>query len=80
MGTFLNDLLEESLEKYALTSALNDQRFTPISHQEIPNLHVGVSLLVNFQQISYGLDWEVGKHGIQVKFKDNESKILLLNR
>ena len=78
VGTFLYEILEESLEKYALTSAFNDLRFKPISCQEIPYLHVGVSLLLNFEQISYGLDWEVGKHGIQIKFKDIQSIIFLL--
>ena len=32
------------------------------------DLTVAVSLLVNFEKRSSAMDWEVGKHGIQIKF------------
>jgi AMMECR1 domain-containing protein len=34
----------------------------------LPELSVGVSLLVNFTKISDPLAWEVGKHGIEIDF------------
>ncbi len=34
-------------------------------------LSVAVSLLVNFEENLKAFDWEVGKHGIIINFKDN---------
>ena len=39
--------------------------------EEVPNLQVGVSLLVNFTEIKDPLKWEVGKHGIEIDFTVN---------
>ena len=36
---------------------------------EVKHLNVGVSLLVNFTPIDDPLNWEVGKHGIEIEFK-----------
>lgn len=55
--------------KYSLISALQDDRFDPISRSELPELQVGVSLLVNFTEIKNPLEWEVGKHGIEIEFE-----------
>ena len=40
-------------------SALRDTRFNPISLSELPQLHVGVSLLTNFEDAKDVWDWEV---------------------
>ena len=64
IGTFAPQKLSKILSRYALISALQDTRFDPISKSELPELSVGVSLLVNFTKISDPLGWEVGKHGI----------------
>ncbi len=61
--------LQKNLPKYALIAALNDTRFSPISLKELPELQVGVSLLVNFEPTSHPLDWEIGTHGIEIDFK-----------
>ncbi len=45
---------------------MNDTRFDPISEDELPHLHVGVSLLTEFEDADHPLDWEVGKHGIEI--------------
>jgi len=68
MGTFTAGPLEASLTQYALISAVNDVRFNPISLEEIPDLQVGVSLLINFETVKHPLDWEIGKHGIEIEF------------
>jgi len=68
IGTFTSSALEKNLPKYVLIAALNDSRFSPISLKEVPDLQVGVSLLVNFEPASHPLDWEVGKHGIEIDF------------
>ena len=71
IGTFSEESLNKSLGSFALTSALKDNRFSPISLKEVPGLNVGVSLLVNFESAKDHLDWEVGKHGIEIDFEVN---------
>ena len=68
IGTFVSNNLEKNLKKFALTAALEDNRFPPISEKEIKNLNCGISLLVNFEDAKDCYDWEIGKHGIQIKF------------
>ena len=50
IGTFASNNLEKNLKKFALTAALQDDRFPPISEKEIKNLNCGISLLVNFEK------------------------------
>ena len=54
---------------YSYHAAFKDSRFSPITLKEIPLLHCGVSLLVNFEHADDAFDWEVGKHGITIDFK-----------
>ena len=68
IGTFAPNDLEKNLKKYALIAALEDDRFPPISEKEISKLNCSVSLLVNFEEAKDCYDWEIGKHGIQIKF------------
>ncbi len=37
-------------------------------------MNVGVSLLTNFEHVSNPLDWEVGKHGIEIDFEHKNRK------
>jgi len=69
IGTFSAEKLGKNLGKYALTSALNDSRFDPITKDELQHLHVAVSLLTEFEEAKDHLDWEVGKHGIEIDFE-----------
>ena len=73
-GTFGSKPLNGLLKKYALTSALNDSRFDPISLKEVPALNCSVSLLVEFEKAKDALDWEIGKHGIEIFFEDNDEE------
>ena len=60
------------MRDYTIISS-KDSRFPhPIMLDELPNLNCEVSLLVNFEQAKNPYDWEVGKHGIDIKFKDEE--------
>ena len=69
IGTFSQDnKLSKVLGRYALVSSLEDDRFPPVKLQEVPNLNVGLSLLVNFKSINDPLDWKVGQHGIEIDF------------
>lgn len=69
-------LMNESLESYlfrmnVVKSALRDPRFPPISKSEIPHLICGVSLLTQFEEATAWNDWQVGLHGIILKFAVN---------
>ena len=74
IGTFKEDDLEKNLRNYTIISS-KDQRFPhPITLDELPNLNCEVSLLVNFEMAKNPYDWEVGKHGINIKFIDEERR------
>jgi len=71
IGTFSPLPLKKGLEDYACTSAFDDHRFDPISKAEVKHLQCTVSLLTDFEEAKDWKDWEVGKHGITIKFKAN---------
>ena len=73
IGTLAPKSLQHSLSDFALTSALHDHRFDPIELHEIPYLKVGVSLLVKYETCSDCYDWEVGIHGIIIRFSIESS-------
>jgi uncharacterized protein (TIGR00296 family) len=68
IGTLAPRQLQHALSEFAITSALHDRRFDPISLHELPLLRVGVSLLVNYEECQDCFDWSVGVHGIIIKF------------
>ena len=69
IGTFNpHGLLGQTLSQYSLIAALKDHRFPPISEKELHELKCEISLLSMFEQIQDPLDWEVGKHGIEIEF------------
>ncbi|XP_077283997.1 uncharacterized protein CG5902 [Arctopsyche grandis] len=68
IGTFNALRLHSGLREYAITSALKDSRFPPITRDEVPRLTVSVSILQNFEEAEHYLDWELGIHGIRIEF------------
>ena len=69
MGTFaLRGSLEECVRTMAL-AALNDPRFVtmPVTLEELPEVHIEVSLLSEPVPTDDPLSLEVGKHGIIVE-------------
>ncbi|KAL0138177.1 AMMECR1 domain-containing protein [Mucor lusitanicus] len=68
IGNFNPMPLHTGLTKYALVSALQDRRFSPITLSEIPVLTCAVSLLTDFEIADDYLDWEIGIHGIWIEF------------
>ncbi|KAI1820849.1 AMMECR1 domain-containing protein [Xylaria intraflava] len=70
IGTFEAQELDEGLSSYALTSAIDDTRFDPISKRELPSLEASVTLLTDFEDCDDAMDWELGTHGIRISFVD----------
>lgn len=70
IGTFEAQELEDGLSSYAITSAIHDTRFNPISKRELPSLEVAVTLLTDFEDCDDAMDWELGTHGLRVSFRD----------
>nr|BAN65888.1 conserved hypothetical protein [Babesia bovis] len=64
----------ESLGYYAQLSAYDDKRFKPITAEEVPKLICKVSLLHTYEPAENPSDWEVGKHGVIIKFYHNGEK------
>jgi uncharacterized protein (TIGR00296 family) len=53
---------------YGLQSALSDSRFPPITATELPKLNCSVSLLTDFEHVDSWDDWEIGEHGIRIRW------------
>lgn len=68
IGTFNEMNLHHGLREYAVTSAMKDSRFNPVSRDELAKLHVSVSILCHFMDAADFLDWEIGVHGIRIEF------------
>lgn len=68
IGTFSPMNLAQGLREYAITSAINDSRFSPISRDEYPLLSCAVSILTQFEPCSSYSDWDIGLHGIRIEF------------
>lgn len=68
IGTFEALPLEKGLESYALTSAFEDTRFSPIPESLVPSLSCSLTLLADFEECDGPLDWELEKHGIRISF------------
>jgi len=72
IGTFSEQPLHSGLKEYAISSALKDSRFSPVSRHEIQRLSCTVSLLINFESNLKYMDWTVGIHGIRIEFIDDK--------
>lgn len=64
IGTFSELNLQSGLKEYAITSALRDSRFDPITREELPRLSVSVSILQGFEEARDYMDWTLGKFDI----------------
>ncbi|KAI4269385.1 MAG: hypothetical protein L6R38_007487 [Xanthoria sp. 2 TBL-2021] len=68
IGTFEAQELASGLEKYALTAAFDDTRFSPIRSVELPTLANHITLLHTFTPCAHPLDWSLGTHGLRISF------------
>ncbi|KAI5863610.1 AMMECR1 domain-containing protein [Durotheca rogersii] len=70
IGTFEAQELDEGLSSYAITSAIHDMRFDPITKRELPSLEAAVTLLTDFEDCDDAMDWDIGTHGLRISFSD----------
>jgi len=68
IGTFEAQPLDYGLKTYALTSALEDTRFDPITLKELPKLECAVTILTDFEPAEGPMAWEIGVHGLRISF------------
>lgn len=74
IGTFTDTKLHKGLHDYALSSALKDSRFSPITDEEIPKLVVSVSVLLHFESADSWDDWEIGVHGVRLEIETDRGQ------
>ncbi len=68
IGTFdPSGTLPEAVAEYAQISALHDQRFPPVSENEVADLNIEISVLSPIERTMTPEALEVGKHGIYLK-------------
>jgi uncharacterized protein (TIGR00296 family) len=68
IGTFDALPLSTGLQTYALTSAFDDTRFSPIPASLLPSLSCNLTLLADFEPTKDALDWTLGTHGLRISF------------
>ncbi|KAJ5693017.1 hypothetical protein N7462_002440 [Penicillium macrosclerotiorum] len=68
IGTFEAQDLAAGLNSYALTSAFDDSRFSPIVESLLPSLSCSLTLLSTFEPCTDAMDWVLGMHGIRISF------------
>lgn len=67
--------LVESVQNNAIASAVDDPRFAPVTADEVPGLHIEISILTPMRPI-HPDKVEVGRHGLMI-FKGRQSGLLL---
>ncbi|KAJ5574169.1 uncharacterized protein N7459_008596 [Penicillium hispanicum] len=68
IGTFEAQDLATGLKSYALTSAFDDTRFSPIPKSLLPSLSCSLTLLGSFEPCTNAMDWILGTHGLRISF------------
>jgi len=71
LGTFAKPMIRAGLQEFAMKSAFEDRRFSPIVVAELRALQCGVSFLVDFEEAADMYDWQLGVHGIDIEFEDD---------
>ncbi|MCJ1373832.1 hypothetical protein MMC20_005062 [Loxospora ochrophaea] len=75
IGTFEPHDLASGLKSYALTSAFDDTRFSPVSRSELSSLSNSITLLRSFTPCAHPLDWDLGTHGLRISFSSGGRRL-----
>lgn len=76
IGNFEPAELHKQLREYAVIAALEDHRFSPMSLSDLPKITCTVSLLHSFEKCGGWNDWEVGRHGVRLRFRHHRATFL----
>jgi AmmeMemoRadiSam system protein A len=68
--------LYQAVQEMAVSAALHDPRFPPVTAQEMPSLHLEISVLSPLKEIESLREVEVGKHGIFIAKGMNRGLLL----
>ncbi|OLL21870.1 hypothetical protein NEOLI_000473 [Neolecta irregularis DAH-3] len=71
IGTFEPLPVEAGLKTYAVAAAFEDNRFPPLTKEEVYSLECCVTFLLHFERVDDPMDWTVGTHGLRITFKYN---------
>jgi uncharacterized protein (TIGR00296 family) len=75
IGTFAAQELEYGLKTYALTSAFDDNRFSPMAVSELSTLECDVTFLTDFEDAPEPMAWDLGTHGLRITFSHRSRRM-----
>ncbi len=68
IGQFAPNIpLYQVVAETAISSAVNDTRFTPVTKDELDELEYEISVLSPLERVDSWKDIEIGKHGVQIR-------------
>ena len=70
IGRFSPAELHGGLKNMAVTAAIRDTRFPPMKPEELPAVTCSVTILSQMTQIDKWDNWEIGRHGIYMDYKE----------
>lgn len=73
-GTFSPIELIKGLQIFALDSAINDSRFSPMRKEKLLCCVCSVSLLQEFEECGEYDDWTIGIHGVSIEFMHSDRR------
>ncbi|KAG0232574.1 hypothetical protein BGW42_008088 [Actinomortierella wolfii] len=76
IGNFKAEPLIDNLSEYAVISARRDGRFEEVGYHELKDMYCTVSILLRFEEAKHYLDWEIGKHGLRLKYTLANGRVL----
>ena len=77
IGRMIGDIpLHRMIQEMAVSSAINDPRFYPVSKEELPTINIELSVLSPLKKITDSAEIELGKHGIYIA-KGRKSGVFL---
>jgi AmmeMemoRadiSam system protein A len=68
--------LYRTVQRCAISSAVEDSRFPPVTYEELPDLTIELSILAPLQTIRDPVEIEVGRHGLLISREGRRGLLL----
>jgi AmmeMemoRadiSam system protein A len=68
--------LYRTVQRCAISSAVEDSRFPPVTYEELPELTIELSILAPLQAIRDPVEVEVGRHGLLISREGRRGLLL----